>query len=391
MSEGVSHRVWLLRGLALGASLLISVTVAEVVLRFLGISYPILYEPHDVIGVAMRPYASGWMHQEGRAFVEANDIGFRGAVHPKQKPPGEYRIAFLGDSYTEAVQVAEHETFRELAETRLRACPTLAGREPVGLNFGISGIGTAQQYEILRRIAWSYDPDIVVLTFVGNDVPNNYPDFGGRAQKPFYLYSEDGELSLDDSFRSDPSFVARTTSRARSIRSATDHSRIIQLLIEMRNVWARMQVDRRQMTEKGELEKPPPDEKWSEAWQITEDLLASMAENVRAHGREFLLVVASNPHYVNPDPSVREARMRAVDSTNLNYASDRLAELATAKEIPFLDLNRPFAERAIAENVCLHGFENSVPCGGHWNQAGHRLAADLISDSICAQIAHAPR
>jgi hypothetical protein len=31
----------------------------------------------------------------------------------------------------------------------------------------------------------------------------------------------------------------------------------------------------------------------------------------------------------------------------------------------------------------LHGFENSQPGIGHWNPAGHRLAAGIIAEALC--------
>ena len=48
--------------------------------------------------------------------------------------------------------------------------------------------------------------------------------------------------------------------------------------------------------------------------------------------------------------------------------------------MPAFEPMRAFAEE---RGECLHGFEDAVPCGGHWNVAGHELAGGLIADALC--------
>jgi hypothetical protein len=48
-----------------------------------------------------------------------------------------------------------------------------------------------------------------------------------------------------------------------------------------------------------------------------------------------------------------------------------------------MNLAKPFQIYAEQNLVCLHGFSNATPCGGHWNKQGHFLAGRLISDEIC--------
>ena len=31
----------------------------------------------------------------------------------------------------------------------------------------------------------------------------------------------------------------------------------------------------------------------------------------------------------------------------------------------------------------LHGFDNTVMGSGHWNQLGHQLAGELITEEVC--------
>ena len=32
---------------------------------------------------------------------------------------------------------------------------------------------------------------------------------------------------------------------------------------------------------------------------------------------------------------------------------------------------------------CFHGFDNALPCGGHWNGEGHKLAGEIMANYFC--------
>jgi len=53
----------------------------------------------------LRPGAEGWWSKEGGAYVRINNGGLRDREHAKAKPTNALRIAVLGDSYAEALQV----------------------------------------------------------------------------------------------------------------------------------------------------------------------------------------------------------------------------------------------------------------------------------------------
>jgi hypothetical protein len=41
---------------------------------------------------------------------------------------------------------------------------------------------------------------------------------------------------------------------------------------------------------------------------------------------------------------------------------------------------------AAATGSSLYGFENAKPGFGHWNDLGHRTAASIIAQQLCAQL-----
>lgn len=85
------------------------------------------------------------------------------------KPPGVRRILSLGDSYTIGYEVEVEQTFSSVLERELRS----AGVDAVVMNAGVSGYSTAEAALYLERELLSYDPDLVVLSFYGNDLVDN--------------------------------------------------------------------------------------------------------------------------------------------------------------------------------------------------------------------------
>src|SRR4051812_27490084 len=147
--------------------------VAEVALRATGFSAPIWYQPDAQLGWTLRPNAKGWFTFEGRGFVQVSPAGFRDRTHDLQKPKDTYRVAVLGDSYAEAMQVDFKSTFWWQLQEKLAACAP-QGTQVEVMNFGVSGYGTAQEALVLEQTAIRYEPDLVLLAFTnGNDLLNN--------------------------------------------------------------------------------------------------------------------------------------------------------------------------------------------------------------------------
>ena len=148
--------------LALGATAL-ALLAGELALRAAGFSFVKFWQPDPLTGSRLRAGVQGWQNDEGRAFVHINSQGWRDREHPLAKPAGTYRIAILGDSYAEAMQVDIERTFWWLLPQKLAACGFAAPREIETLNFGVSGYGTGHELLTLRERVWAYDPDMVLL------------------------------------------------------------------------------------------------------------------------------------------------------------------------------------------------------------------------------------
>src|SRR5262249_33776925 len=111
---------------------------------------------------------------EFRTEFRTNAQGYR--ARPGPVPISPYRIAFVGDSFTEGMQVAYDATFEARLE-KLLAPPD--GVRSVGCeNFGISATDLLDYwYRILHDVLSSEPPDALVLCiYPGNDFQGVLPD-----------------------------------------------------------------------------------------------------------------------------------------------------------------------------------------------------------------------
>lgn len=84
-----------------------------------------------------------------------------------EKPAGEVRILFLGDSCTFGFGSLANESFVEQAERALNARYPQVKTEC--LNAGVPGYSLYQGWRFLEMRGWNYAPDLVVATFGWND------------------------------------------------------------------------------------------------------------------------------------------------------------------------------------------------------------------------------
>jgi hypothetical protein len=124
------------------------------------------------------------------------------------------------------------------------------------------------------------------------------------------------------------------------------------------------------------------DTEWSRAWAVTERILEEMAEECSNHGARFAVVTLSNPVQVDPRVARRRALEGRLKVADLFEPERRVKRIGERVGFPVLSLAPLLQDWASEHFVCVHGFDNAVPCGGHWNATGHRLAGIWIADFL---------
>jgi len=379
-----SKKAIVARLLLVCGGLSVGLLATEVTLRILGTAYPLPYLPDVNVGSRLRPGFSAWFSKEGLAHVQINRAGFRDREHELEKPANTFRIAVLGDSFAEAVQVSLQDTFWSVLERRLAAAPQFAGKDVEVLNFGISGHGTAQQLQMLRHYALSYEPDIVLLAFfAGNDVRNNSPQLEPDDVRPFFLI-DDAQLKLDDSFLRHPDFIKANSGLTQIKVAAINASRVLQVVNEWKNrpappakgaSYFEAGVDDRVFVE-------PVEPEWQSAWDVTDALIAEINQVARQHDARLVVATVTQAIQLHPDADVRSQFANDLGVPDLFYPERRIEALGKDHDFDVVALSRPMLDAATRDRKFFHGFEGNGLGTGHWNPAGHRLAAELIAEAL---------
>jgi hypothetical protein len=387
-----SKRIFANLGLAL-FGVLLALALGEVALRVSGFAGPDLYNYDYWRGWGLRAGAAGWQRSEGDAFVAVNRYGFRGPAVTPAKPPGVYRIAVLGDSFTEAQQVNYDQSFCAVMQRRLGKCPAMKGRKVQVLDFGVDGYGTAQEYLTLKHYVWKFSPDAVVLAiFTGNDIRNNSVTLEGDKCRPFYVY-RGGKLVLGGPFDDSAMFRLNCMARFESRRSAVLDlvGSLHGYIMDLRRRLHPKPIPRHTVrTERGldyTIYSAPADRTWHNAWAVTEAEIELIHQSVVRHEAQFFAVTLANPMQDLPEPAIRARYMRQLGVSNLFYPDLRIKALGQRDDFPVLNLAPPMQKYADSHHAFLHGFPNTKPGEGHWNAEGHRVAGRLIAAWMCQYLA----
>jgi hypothetical protein len=366
-------------GLALG--------VADLCVRLANRWFPYFYCYDPYRGWGLNAGSHGWYRREGVAYVRINQDGFRGPDYVRPKPSGVFRVAVLGDSYVEAIQVPEDKTFTAVIGRRLSQCPRLKGKHVESMNFGVDGYGTAQELITLRRKVWQYSPDVVVLAiFLGNDLRNNSVALEPDRCRPFYAY-QDGHLRLTGPLVDSAAY--------RMWCAARFDYRDLRFVELFKNTWEMLKQGpglptAQQPMEKAinyDIYKPPTSRAWKDAWQITEALVNQIHDEVLRHHAMFLAVTEDTSIQVWPQSQTRKQFEEKLGVSDLFYPDRRIAELGRREGFEVLTLAPILQVYAETHHVFLHGFKNTPMGFGHWNETGHEQAGNAIANKLCEMLA----
>ncbi|SRR5581483_7904791 len=381
-------RVRLTSGLLLTlVSIALTLGLLELALRRVQRSFPTNLVPtqySETVGIVNWPGYSGCFNLEGFSCYSINSHGWRDQEHGLSKPEGVYRIAVIGDSFVEALQVDLSQTFWKLLERDLRS----EGKNVEVLGFGMSGFDVAQYFETLKHEAIQYQPDLVIVAFFsGNDVRDSVRSLNNIPWKPYYTLNPDGSLALDESF---VSYVRAQNTPVNQLFRTVRNSSVLATLGErgMRSMLSRLRsraatsantadsgAGRGEFTPEPGLSgseifsAPAPGSAYDTAWRVNEKLLVSMRSFAEDHGAKLLILGVSND-----DDTYAKAQSAGLD---VFYPEERLTQLAAANNLDYLP--EAYEEQRVREQTGrrFHGFGAGLG-SGHWNEAGHALAAASI-------------
>lgn len=131
--------------------------------------YPLSFYDHKYNVMRFLENCEG-IHRKGReikAHFRINASGWNSiSDFKKEKTKGKVRIAVIGDSYVEALQVNVEDSFPSIIEKKLLT----EGYKIEVYQFGYSGAALSQYLQMMRYVVPMYQPDILLFHIVHNDI-----------------------------------------------------------------------------------------------------------------------------------------------------------------------------------------------------------------------------
>jgi lysophospholipase L1-like esterase len=129
----------------------------------------IVYRVDPELRYVLSPDQHGWIDD---GMVTTNSFGFRGNEIVVPKPVDLFRVVALGDSVTFGWGVNDPDTFCARLEQQLRSRHSKVDV----VNLAVPGYATRQEVALLKRNLDRLQPDLVLVGFYSNDLPDTLDD-----------------------------------------------------------------------------------------------------------------------------------------------------------------------------------------------------------------------
>jgi hypothetical protein len=372
------HQPWRL-ALALLCYLLIAVAVLEGFFRIAGVGQQEFLQPDLQLGCRHIPNKTVTWRLEGYSCDRLNSAGLRDSEHSITKAPGVFRIALLGDSATESLQVNLAETYgkvlqsmlnNQIAGKHVRLSNRLINSFEV-INFGCSSYSSGQELLQYRTEVLKYDPDAVVLLFNRGDTAENVLNRSAAdapEPRPYFYLDEQRALETDntvlqanfDKLRPNPFLdFLRAQSRIYGVFSQTHLSLSLtdSRYRKLRSWFERFgsAISGMHMRRTSKLAYPQQD-----GLPVTVSLMKALADEVGKHHQTFVLMIFPNmvhdPYFASQISSLKG--------------------LSESEHFCYLDLAPAFlSTKEPLDNFLWY----------HFSPAGHKLVAKSLFDLIRSQ------
>lgn len=274
-----------------------------------------------------------------------NHEGMR-ALHEfgAETPPGRFRVACLGDSFTEGYGVADSQTYAAQLEQMAPQLETM--------NLGLGGYGVDQSWLWWRRERAQHRVQVLLCAWIVFDfLRMNTPRFQGEYPKPFLVAHGD---QLDVTNVPVPQYWNRS-SWLRPLKGTLEQLALFQVLQKLVGLKSYALDEQRDSS----LAFEPA------AQLILDDLVKDCA----ARGTRLLLVWLPIERQLPITPKVRVW----------------LEAEAARRKLPLVDLTPDFAALSTEEFRAAHLAD------GHYSAAGHRLVASGLLRRLRELIPELPR
>jgi len=326
-----------------------SIILVELFLRLTEVSLPSSVYDDARFGRSHKANASIFkISSEGFCMNKVNEFGYLGTPYNQKRTPNSIRIALIGDSYIEGLQLFEKHHFRKKLEDQLSS---ITNKKVEVLNFGIGGIDFRGMYLLFREKISTFKPDYCLYFIKKNDlvqkdnlpVPEFYLDNDSLKLNYEFMNSEESKMRKKFAF-------IRNYAFGNLLKECYEYyhiGRTGDILFEKLNPF-------KSAPKKQNMKKSVSKDK-DTSYKINSAILKQLGSLGNPHTAKSIIVISSElPEYYN--------------------------ELIIDYNLEVIKLNEELSKYG-KEGRDLKYWKASKKYG-HWNHNGHEVVANFLSTSL---------
>lgn len=331
----------------------------ELILRTFVLKHPTI-ETDAQWGRRFPPYAQVTWGTEGLGRMQMDAYGFNNDPQPTDWLQSLTRIAILGDSHTEALQVPREENFSSLLQTRL-------GPNRQVLNLGMGDNSLAHYLLTAKTIQDHFRPDIVVVQVTAEDFT---ADAFNPAKSVRLAVKPEGGFTLVTQIGLAP--IQKIKQKLSSVPMMGD-------LLEASLIKYGFQRAQRlrDSFQVGETVVASPEERASAepSYDVSKAIHWELSELRKTF--PTLMIV-----YLPWAPMMEGKAVKLVEDQKYLAVKSILIQETARLDIPFVDITDSFVRDFQEHKTLPRGFGNTRPGFGHLNARGHDLVAKEIQRAL---------
>ena len=267
------------------------------------------------------------------------------------------RIAIIGDSYVEALQVDYNNSMAEQLENML-------GTQHEVYRFGISGAPLSQYLHMLQKEVLAYKPQIVVFVLVHNDFDESWAYKRGRYTSSFLKFGIQEQTvtqelepqSYEQSWYSPIRMSA--TFRYLQYRQGVNVSVLKKWILGNKTKY------------EANIDTTNLSQKMANNTAVVRYFLSQVSKLSQQHQFEPIVVIDGDRHHIYQNKS-------PIRKGSIFEINDIVGSLSQEKNIKFRDLHIPFEQDFKVNKKKFNSIVDS-----HWNEYGHTIVAKELHHLI---------
>lgn len=333
------------------SSLFILIVLEIAVRLFTKPLYPILQTDAQVGTIHQKNFRGLLYNYEARKenYIITNNLGYIGPDVSKEKEENTLRIAVIGDSMTEGLQVDFYKNFVFLLENGLNIAKAETGKKFEVLNYGVGGTGTFLHYQTYKKNIAPFKPDIFLLIFSESDYLDNL------AKMNFDLENYKNEKSRNTILKS---FLLKFQLPKYLFSKLQNNLFFLETLNKL-GLYELNDDLKANMKGKNLEEK-------KEFYDYTFSIIKKLKKSVEDNGTEFVLIIM---------PAENSYKTR--DAWKSNNRITKLMEFAQREKIRYFNPSEILALSKQQYSQCL-----TYGCVGHFNELGHEVFARALYEFL---------